>query len=357
MPSGIDKDGRGWVGKLYCRAGLSGPTAVVLAVGFLLAPILPGEFPLIVATEILILGLFAMSFNLIHGYMGQISFGHAAFFGLGAYATALVWRASVAAGTGGDSLRFFLALLMAIPISALGALIVGFFCVRLTGIYFAMLSLAFGELLLYIVFSWYSFTKGDDGIQGLLPPPFFVDLVHYYYFTLAVVALAVFVLWRITQSPFGYALRMLRENQNRAAFVGINVRRLMLLNFVMAGTFAGVAGALWGPFQRSVSPVLLGWMQSGIAVFMTLIGGARFFMGPLVGSIIYTALNAYVTRFTVYWPLTIGVIILVIVLFFPGGLLSLIDSRIRVLLESRRLGADAAVDGAEGIGARRGSVP
>lgn len=103
----------------------------------------------------------------------------------------------------------------------------------------------------------------------------------------------------------------------------------MLTNFVIAGTFAGIAGALWGPFQRSVSPVLLGWGHSGVPVFMALIGGADFFAGPLLGSVIYTGLNAYVTRYTVYWPMTIGIIILVIVLFFPGGILSIVSNRLR----------------------------
>lgn len=316
------------ISNLHRRAGLSGPVVVLLGLGFLLVPLLPGEFPTIVAVEILILGLFAMSFNLIYGYMGQISFGHAAFFGLGAYATSILFR-TLQTGTGEIGYySFFLSLLVAIPVSAVGALIVGFFCVRLTGIYFAIFSLAFGELFFYVVFSWYGFTGGDNGIQGLLPPPFFRHTGNYYYFTLAVVAAAVTLLWRITRSPFGYSLRMLRDNRYRAAFLGINVRQCMLMNFVIAGTFAGVAGALWGPFQRSVSPVLLGWAQSGIPVFMTLIGGAGFFAGPMVGSIIYTALNAYVTRFTIYWPLTIGVIILVLVLFVPGGLLFLIDRRI-----------------------------
>lgn len=322
----------GIIRKLHGPIGLSGPVLLVLGFLSLLVPLLPGEFSTIVGVEVLLLGLFALSFNLIYGYMGQISFGQAAFFGLGAYATALLCRAGQAASGEVGYMYFFLALLLAIPVSALGALIVGFFLVRLTGIYFAILSLAFGELLFYIVFSWYSFTGGDDGIQGLLPPPFFRDPVHYYYFTLGIVASAAFLLWRITQSPFGYTLRMLRDNQRRAAFLGINVRRAMLMNFVLAGTFAGIAGALWGPFQRSVSPSLLGWMQSGGPVFMTLIGGAEFFAGPLVGSVIYTALNAYVTRYTVYWPLTIGSIILVIVLFFPGGILSILDgwlSRLR----------------------------
>lgn len=309
---------------LYRKLDLSIRVLLVLGILFLLLPLLPGRFPLVVGTEILILGLLALSFNMIYGYMGQISFGHAAFFGLGAYTSALILRPLIEAGQLGY-LGFFLALAAAVPISALGALIVGFFCVRLTGIYFAILSLAFGELLFYIVFSWYSFTKGDDGIQGLMPPFVFKSGVIYYYFTFAVVGIAALLLRKISRSPFGYTLRMLRDNQNRTAFLGIDIRRVMLLNFVIAGAFAGLAGALWGPFQRSVSPALLGWHQSGVPVFMTLIGGAAHFAGPLVGSIIYTALNAYVTQFTSYWPLTIGLIILCVVLFLPGGLLSVID--------------------------------
>ena len=319
------------MGTLYRKAGLSGPTALILGAALILVPLLPGEYPVIVGVEILILGLVAMSFNLIYGYMGQISFGHAAFFGIGAYGTALVMRALMS-GTGELGIfGFFAALLVAVPVAGMASLIVGFFCVRLTGIYFAILSLAFGELLFYVVFSWYSFTGGDNGIQGLMPPPFFRDSVHYYYLTLCIVYLALAGLWHITRSPFGYTLRLLRENQQRASFLGINVRMCMLINFVIAGSFAGIAGALWCPFQRSVSPVLLGWGQSGLAVFMTLIGGAEFFAGPMVGSVVYTFLNAYITRFTIYWPLTIGLIILFIVLFVPGGLLSLIEKKIRTL--------------------------
>jgi branched-chain amino acid transport system permease protein len=313
---------------LYTRLGLSMPVLIVLSVLFLLLPLLPGQFTLVVGTEILILGLFALSFNLIHGYMGQISFGHAAFFGLGAYTSALILRPLIESGQLGYA-GFFLALTAAVTVSALGALIVGFFCVRLTGIYFAMLSLAFGELLFYIVFSWYSFTKGDDGIQGLMPPAFLKSGVAYYYFTMAVVALAALLLWKISRSPFGYTLRMLKDNQNRTSFLGIDTRRVMLLNFVIAGAFAGLAGALWGPFQRSVSPALLSWHQSGVPVFMTLIGGAGYFAGPLVGSIIYTGLNAYVTTFTIYWPMTIGLVILGMVLFLPGGLLSVLDGWVK----------------------------
>lgn len=325
----MSNDKSNWWSRFYAGYGLSGPVALVLLVGFLLVPFLPGDFWTVIGTEVLIFGLFAMSFNLLYGYMGQISFGHAAFFGLGAYGTALLFMALKSA-TGEISVpEFLLALLIGPPVAALGALIVGFFCVRLTGIYFAMLSLAFGELLFYIVFSWYSFTKGDDGIQGLLPPPFFQDAGNYYYLTLVVVIAALLVMRRITESPFGYIMRTLRDNQRRAAFLGTNVRLHMLVNFVIAGTFAGITGALWGPFSRSVSPGLLGWQESGIAVFMTLIGGSGTFIGPVVGSVIYTMLQAVVKMYTVYWPLTIGTIILLIVLFLPGGVLGLVDKRIK----------------------------
>jgi len=325
----VSADNSNWRSMLYARYGLSGPAALIMFVFFLLVPLLPGEYWTQVATEILILGLFAMSFNLLYGYMGQISFGHGAFFGLGAYATAMLFTAlKTPAGAIGIP-EFVLSLLVGPPVAAFGALIVGFFCVRLTGIYFAMLSLAFGELLFYIVFSWYSFTKGDDGIQGLLPPPYFQEASHYYYLTLAIVSAALLLMWRITESPFGYIMRTLRDNQRRAAFLGINVRLHMLMNFVIAGAFAGLAGALWGPFSRSVSPGLLGWQESGIAVFMTLIGGSGAFIGPIVGSVIYTMLQAVVKMYTVYWPLTIGTIILLIVLFVPGGVLGLVDKRIK----------------------------
>jgi len=328
-----------WLRRLVDWGGLSGPVLLILGLGAMLVPVLAGRFWTEVGTEILVLGLFAMSFNLIYGYMGQISFGHAAFFGLGAYATAILFREF----TGGVSeitiLQFLGALLAGPPVAAIGALIVGYFCIRLTGIYFAILTLAFGELLFFVVFSWYTFTGGDDGIQRLLPPPVFRDPTVYYYFTLAIVTASGALMWRITRSPFGYVLRAMRENQLRTRFIGIDVRRYMLVNFVIAGMFAGVAGALWGPFTRSVGPLLLGWQESGIAVFMTLIGGAGFFAGPMVGSIVYTFLHAYVTGFTVYWPLTIGIIILLIVLFAPGGLLGILDVKLMPRLLKRDGGA------------------
>ncbi len=337
MTSGGQNSHRGsqWVRLLFGQGDISGPVILALGIGALFVPLLPGDFWTEVSIEILILGLFAMSFNLIYGYMGQISFGHAAFFGLGAYGTAIMFREFTGGTAEITTTQFFLALLAGPPVAAVGALAVGYFCVRLTGIYFAILTLAFGELLFYLVFSWYGFTGGDDGIQRLLPPPVFRDPTVYYFFTLAIVTAAGYAMWRITRSPFGYVLRAMRENQLRTKFLGIDVRRYMLVNFTIAGGFAGVAGALWGPFTRSVGPLLLGWQESGIAIFMTLIGGAGYFAGPAIGSIVYTFLQAYVTGFTVYWPLTIGTIILLIVLFAPGGLLGTIDNKLIARLRTR----------------------
>ena len=171
MAEAGDTDRKGLIERLFDWGGLSGPALVVLGAGMLLVPLLPGEFWTEVGIEILIFGLFAMSFNLIYGYMGQISFGHAAFFGLGAYATAILFR-EFSGGTGEiTTAQFLLCLIGGPPVAAAGALVVGFFCVRLTGIYFAILTLAFGELLFYVVFSWYSFTGGDDGIQPLRMMP------------------------------------------------------------------------------------------------------------------------------------------------------------------------------------------
>jgi len=330
------------------RGDLSLPTLAVLFAGFLAVPLIPDVFWTQVATEILILGLFATSFNMIYGYMGQISFGHAAFFGLGAYGTAIVFRELTGGGTGEIGYgAFFLALATSVPVAAVGALVVGYFCVRLSGIYFAILTLAFGELLFFVVFSWYGFTGGDNGIQRLLPPPGLRDATAFYYLTLAIVVAALAVLWRISRSPFGYVLRAIRDNQRRTWYLGIDVRRYMWLNFVVAGAVAGLAGGLWGPFTRSVAPTLLNWEESGIAIFMTILGGAGFFAGPLVGSIVYTFLHAWVTGFTQYWPLTIGAVILAMVLFAPGGAMATLDgwiARRRAPAEADEPAGEAAAD-------------
>jgi branched-chain amino acid transport system permease protein len=299
----------GWLGLIF--------------IAMLLLPLFIGVFWVHVAIEILILGLFAVSFNMIFGYMGQLSFGHAAYFGVGAYATGLLLvKTSVP-----------LPVCLAVSMVAAGffALVIGYFCVRLTGIYFAILTMAFGQLLYYIIFQWYSFTGGDDGLQGIVPPEWLMSASAYYYFTLFIVILALIVMWFISESPFGYTMRSIRENADRTRFIGINVRKYMLINFVVAGMFAGLAGGLLGPFNRSIAPDLCNWHQSGVPVFMTVIGGPLGFFGPMIGSVIYTFLFAFVTGFTEYWPLTIGLVIVFVVLFIPGGVLGLAQSKFKTI--------------------------
>lgn len=282
----------------------------------LLLPAVLGEFWVLVLTEIVIMGLFAVSFNMIFGYMGQLSFGHAAYYGVGAYTTGLLM---VKAG-----LPLVLCLPFSMIMAGVVALVLGYFCIRLTGIYFAILTMAFGQLIFYIIFQWYSFTGGDNGLQGIRPPALLDGAWSYYYFALLVVTAAVIVMWIISESPFGYTMRAIRDNPQRTRFVGINTKKYMLINFVVAAMFAGLAGGLWGPFNRSLAPDLCNWHQSGVPVFMTIIGGPTGFLGPLIGSVIYTFLMAFVTGFTEYWPLTIGIIITLVVLFMPGGVWGLV---------------------------------
>ncbi len=292
---------------------------VVLLIAAALLPVIVTEFWVHVFTEILILGLFAASFNLIFGYMGQLSFGQAAYYGIGAYTTGLLL------------VKAKWPLILCLPVSmvtaGIVALILGFVCVRLRGIYFAILTMAFGQLVFFVIFQWYSFTGGDNGLQGVNPPPWLFSANPYYYFTLVVVAVAMFVLWTITESPFGYTMRAKRDNTERTEFIGINVQKYMLINFVVSGIFAGLAGALWGPFNRSVAPDLAGWQHSGHPVFMAVLGGSHHFLGPMIGSVIYIFLNAFVTGFTEYWPLVSGLVMLFVVLLLPGGLFGVVQKR------------------------------
>ena len=295
----------------------------LILIAALVLPLVIGEYWIHVAIEILIMGLFAVSFNMIFGYMGQLSFGHAAYFGAGAYTTGLLM---VKAG-----MPLPLCLVLSMATAGVLALIIGYFCVRLTGIYFAILTMAFGQLLYYIIFQWYSFTGGDNGLQGIVPPEWLLNVGAYYYFTLAIVTAALVVMWRISESPFGFTMRAIRDNADRTRFIGIHVRRYMLINFAIAGMFAGLAGGLLGPFNRSIAPDLCNWQESGVPVFMAVIGGALSFLGPMVGSVIYTFLFAFVTGFTEYWPLTIGLVIIFVVLYMPGGVLGLAKAKLKTM--------------------------
>ena len=290
-------------------------------IAFLVAPFAITEFYLNILCEALVMSLLALSFNLLFGYMGQLSFGQAAFYGLGGYAVAMLITKI--------QFNFWLSLVAAILLPGIIGLIVGYFCVRLRGIYFAVLTLAFGQLIFFIVFKWHDFTGGDDGIQGVFPPDFLKSPIAYYYFVLLVFIGSAYVLWRIVHSPFGQTLKAMRENSERTEFLGINIAKYQLINFVIAAAFAGLAGAIWVPFYRSVAPYYLMWIKSGEPVMAAILGGPSIFYGPILGMFIMTFFHAWVLGFTIYWPVIMGALILVVIFFLPGGILGFAEEKLK----------------------------
>ncbi len=263
-------------------------------------------------------GLLALSLNLLTGYTGLVSFGHAAYFASGAYSFGLLMQS----GTVSLPVAFFVALV----ITALLALIVGAICVRLTEIYFAFLTLAFQMLFHSIILTWVSLTGGDQGLMGGIPKPVFwgVDLADdrtFYTVACTLFVICAFVLRQVTQSPFGYALRMIRDNEERAVFLGVNIYLTKLIGFVIAGTIAGVGGIVLAMFVSGAYPEFGFWTTSGEAIFMVMLGGTQTFLGPLVGAIVLQFLNGALTAYTDHSELVLGVVILIAVLGLRRGLL------------------------------------
>jgi branched-chain amino acid transport system permease protein len=294
---------------------------ILLIIIFCLAPIALSEFYLTVLCEALVMSMLALSFNLLFGYMGQLSFGQAAFYGLGGYTVAMLMTKT--------HINFWLSLVAGVVLAALVGAIVGYFCVRLRGIYFAVLTLAFGQLIFFIVFKWHDFTGGDDGIQGVFPPQYLKSPITYYYFLLAVFLGSTYGLWRLMNSPFGQIVKGMRENDIRTEFLGINIARYQLIAFVFAAALAGLAGAIWVPFYRSVAPSYLTWIKSGEPVMASILGGPSLFLGPVLGMFIMTFFHAWVLGFTVYWPVVMGAMILLIIFFLPGGILGYLQERVK----------------------------
>jgi branched-chain amino acid transport system permease protein len=296
---------------------------VVLAavlLGLLALPWAAPYFYVFIVTRILIMGLFAASFNLIFGYTGMLSFGHAAFFGAGAYATAFLLQ--------GLQSPLLLCLLAAMAAGALLALIIGFFSVRLDEVYFSMLTLAFGMMVFAIVYQWRSVTNGSDGIAGFRVGSFGlgIDLALgnpsvYYYVVLGVVLIASALLYLICRSSFGLILRAIRQNPERVAFCGLDVQRYRLAAFTIAGAFAGLAGGMMAPFLRIASPEMAHWSMSAEPVLMSILGGTGYFLGPFFGAGMFVLLETWITSMTQAWMLVLGIILALMVMFFRRGVL------------------------------------
>jgi branched-chain amino acid transport system permease protein len=280
-------------------------------------------------TRVLILGLAAMSVNFLLGFTGVLSFGHAAYFGLGAYGAGL-------------SLKYLapstpLSLVMGMLLGGLAGAILGMLIVRRRGVYFAMVTIAFGQVFYYIAFQWSSLTGGDDGLRGFSRQPldlglFKIDILsnadNFYFFVLFSFAIIAAVMGFILKSPFGRTMLAIRENERRARFLGIPVERHIWIAFTLSCFFMGFAGALYALLNNFADPRGLHFSQSGDFVMMAVMGGMRSFWGPLLGAAVFVVLQDYLSSVTVNWMSFVGLLFVLVVLFFPRGLLGVIRRKL-----------------------------
>jgi branched-chain amino acid transport system permease protein len=322
---------------------------LLAAAGAAILPLLyPSTFLLNVGPQILIMGVFAMSLNLLIGYTGMVSFGHAAYFGMGAYTLGILLQRT--------SLDLMTALALAVVGAAALALVIGFFCVRLGTIYFSMLTLAFAQIVYTAVIRATPLTGGDQGLIGGIPvPPIRLGPLTlavrapltFYYVTL-LLSTGAFVLAKVlVDSRWGLLLRAVRDNPGRVEFLGASARALRLAAFVVAGAFAGLAGALMALYVGGAYPDFVYWTKSAEPIFMVLIGGMNTLLGPLVGAAILVSLTALITQYTSLWSLVLGIILIAFTLLLKVGIFDFIAERWRRRAAGRP--AEAERDGASAL--------
>lgn len=301
--------------------------AVLVAILFLF-PLVAKSYPLYLAMQILILSVFSLGFNLLFGYAGLLSFGQAGFFAVGAYGCAKILLAVP---------NLFLGLVGGIVAAGIVAFLLGILCVRHTRIYFSMLTLAFGMMIFSIALKWRDFTGGDDGLVGIPRAPLEIpglltigvaNLEHYYYVVLVVSLLSVLGMYRLVHSPLGLTLQAIRDSESRAEFAGVPVRNYRLVAFTIAGLYAGVAGALLAPLENTITPPIAHWSASAEPVMATLLGGIHVFGGPIVGAFLFFMIKDIIVRFTQYWLIWLGAIVVILVMGCRGGVLSILVERL-----------------------------
>ena len=315
--------------KLFSVLSPAAATAAVVAVVALAAlPLVVAPYHTVLLSYGLIFAIAALGFNLLLGYTGLLSFGHSAYFGVGAYAVAFTVKY-----LGTESMEVFL--LGGILASGLVAAIFGFLCVRYTRIFFGILTMALSQVLWSLAFKFFWVTGGSDGLR--VPTPTLLGgmvrmpagrgadkqefLAHrYYYYVLAVFVICVVLMWVIVHSPFGKALQAIRDNETRAEFVGVQVWHYRWVAFLISGVFTGLAGALWVPLNGLTTPDILHWTFSGEMVFFTVLGGFQTFLGPVVGAVVFNYLKTFAVGYTVYWQMFLGVVLVVLVLALPAGI-------------------------------------
>ncbi len=319
------------------------PLLAASALALLVLAVLPffiGLYQTQLLTYGLIAAIAALGFNLLLGYTGLLSFGHSAFFGIGAYAVAFLAR-----DFGVRSMEVYI--LIGLPVTALLSALFGYISVRHTRIFFGILTLALSQVLYSLTYKWFWVTGGSDGLRVPRPTLLagFMEFVGagsfqrflnaYYYYVLVVFAICVMIMWVIVHSPFGMALQAIRDNETRAAFLGIRIRRFRWIAFLISGTFTGLAGILWVPLNGLTTPEILYWPFSGEIVFTALLGGFRAFTGPIVGGIVFTYLKTYAVATTEYWQMLLGVVLVLLVLVLPTGIVGAL-SRLTASLRRRK---------------------
>lgn len=299
---------------------------LLLAMPFWL-PLVHGYVEL--GSRVVVLGLAAMALNFLLGYTGVLSFGHAAYFGLGAYGAAMTIRYLVPSTS--------LAIVVGTLVGTIAAAIIGPLIIRLRGVYFAMVTIAFGQVFFFIAFRWNTVTGGDDGLTGWTRLPLHlgfatIDIQNspkaFYYLVLVIFAISVGLMAWILRSPFGRTLIAIRENERRARFLGIPVDQHIWMSWVISCCFVSVAGAMYALLNNFVDPRALYWTQSGDFVIMAVLGGMRSFWGPLIGAAIYVVLQDYLSSMTENWQSFIGLFFVLVVLFFPRGVLGMIRRKV-----------------------------
>jgi branched-chain amino acid transport system permease protein len=309
---------------------MTGPPRRVLAwsapvlLALIALPYVVPPYQTVLLTYGLVFAIAALGFNLLLGYTGLLSFGHSAYFGMGAYAVAFTVKYL--------KLESMEALLLGgILASGAVAALFGLLCVRYTKIFFGILTMALSQVLWSLAFKFFWVTGGSDGLRVPTPTLLgglvragsdkFEFLSHrYYFYVLAIFAICVAVMWVIVHSPFGQALQAIRDNETRAEFVGVQVWHYRWVAFLISGIFTGLAGALWVPLNGLTTPDILHWTFSGKMVFFTVLGGFQTFFGPIIGAVIYNYLETYAVGHTVYWQMVLGIVLVVLVLALPAGI-------------------------------------
>ncbi len=297
--------------------------AVLVLAALAAFPWLFGAYPVRLLQEILIWGIFAMSLDLLMGYAGMVSFGHSAFFGVGGYVAALALK---------EQPGVLAALVYPAAAAALAAAVIGFFSIRVSGVYFIMLTLAFSQMFYAYTFQ-VAWLGAEDGIIGVPRPAVLGlslgDATAFHVWVVLLFALAALALWRVVQSPFGHVLRGIHENEARMEAVGYPVGRYKLIAFVVAGTVAGVAGALYAQFNGQIPPDAFFWTTSGEALLMVIIGGTGTLGGAVLGAAAFILLQSLVSTYTERWMLILGATFILFVLFAPGGVVGALRSATR----------------------------